>query len=138
MRKGITIWLTGLPCSGKTTIAKKLIRKLNAALLDGDVIRETHISEDLGFSKAHHFVFSYDRMLSEQLRLKIEPYFQKLYNIPVIPGDAFSMQNLEADWYMKDSLVNKGEGYNYGLDLTLEKFLSKGYYYLLTASIFNS
>src|SRR6056297_6146 len=50
MKKGITIWLTGLPCSGKSTIAKKLLKKLNAFWLDGDVIRNTHISEDLGFS----------------------------------------------------------------------------------------
>ncbi len=32
-------WLTGLPCSGKTTIAKKLARHLSAEILDGDDIR---------------------------------------------------------------------------------------------------
>jgi len=37
-----------------------------------------------------------------------------------------------------DSLVNKGTGRNYGLELTLEKFLSKGYYFLFTASLFDS
>ncbi len=33
------IWLTGLPCSGKTTIAKKLVNILHAEILDGDDIR---------------------------------------------------------------------------------------------------
>lgn len=33
-------WLTGLPCSGKTTIGKELARRLYAELLDGDDIRE--------------------------------------------------------------------------------------------------
>lgn len=33
------IWLTGLPCSGKTTIASELGRHINAEILDGDEIR---------------------------------------------------------------------------------------------------
>jgi outer membrane receptor protein involved in Fe transport len=37
-----------------------------------------------------------------------------------------------------DSLVSTGTGRNYGLELTLEKFLSKGYYFLFTASLFDS
>jgi adenylyl-sulfate kinase len=52
---GKTIWLTGLPCSGKTTIALELEKQLaikghDVELLDGDLIRKT-ISKDLGFSK---------------------------------------------------------------------------------------
>ena len=53
--QGVTVWLTGLPSSGKSTIARLLERKLKASnhkveLLDGDVVR-THLSKDLGFSK---------------------------------------------------------------------------------------
>ena len=53
--QGFCVWLTGLPCSGKSTIAKVLKVMLEArgrkvTLLDGDVIR-THLSEGLGFSK---------------------------------------------------------------------------------------
>ena len=33
---------------------------------------------------------------------------------------------------------NKGEGTNYGLEFTLEKFYSKGYYFLFTTSLFDS
>ena len=52
---GIVIWLTGLPCSGKTSISKGIEeyfkeKKLPIQRLDGDVVRET-ISKDLGFSK---------------------------------------------------------------------------------------
>lgn len=32
-------WLTGLPCSGKTTIAKELAKHMHAEILDGDDIR---------------------------------------------------------------------------------------------------
>jgi outer membrane receptor protein involved in Fe transport len=37
-----------------------------------------------------------------------------------------------------DSLVNKGKGHNYGAELTLERFFNKGYYFLMTGSLFNS
>jgi len=53
--KGFTIWLTGLPCSGKSTIAKLLAERLKemdkeVEILDGDEIRK-NISKGLGFSK---------------------------------------------------------------------------------------
>ncbi len=55
-RKGCTIFLTGLPSSGKSTIAAILAGKLrelhdrNVSLLDGDVVRQ-HLSKGLGFSR---------------------------------------------------------------------------------------
>jgi len=45
MRKQI-FWLTGLPCSGKTTIAKELARHTNAEILDGDDIRNITSNQD--------------------------------------------------------------------------------------------
>ena len=40
--------------------------------------------------------------------------------------------------FSNDILVNEGTGKNYGVELTIEKFLSKGYYYLLTGSLYES
>jgi hypothetical protein len=50
------------------------------------------------------------------------------------------MINAGADFAIprEDSLINDGSGVNYGLELTTEKFLSQGYYFLFTASVFNS
>lgn len=53
--KGCTVWFTGLPCSGKTTVAKMALKELTrlgvrAELLDGDELR-THFSAGVGFSK---------------------------------------------------------------------------------------
>lgn len=53
--RGLTIWLTGLPSSGKTTLGKNIARQLvddgeAVELLDGDVIRSM-IGRDLGFSR---------------------------------------------------------------------------------------
>lgn len=52
---GFTVWFTGLPCSGKTTLANLLAEKLKGMglkveSLDGDVTRK-HLSKGLGFSK---------------------------------------------------------------------------------------
>jgi len=55
MDAGFTIWFTGLPCSGKTTIAKELEIRLKKkgyliVHLDGDDIRKK-LNEDLGFTE---------------------------------------------------------------------------------------
>jgi adenylylsulfate kinase len=53
--KGFTLWFTGLPCSGKSTLAKLVAEELECRgrgveVLDGDVVR-THLTKGLGFSK---------------------------------------------------------------------------------------
>jgi adenylylsulfate kinase len=47
--KSLTIWLTGLPCSGKTTIAKRIEYLTNFINLDGDDLR-TKLNSDLSFT----------------------------------------------------------------------------------------
>jgi len=51
---GCVLWLSGLPCSGKTTISKAVMSKLPESVkvehLDGDALRKI-ICSDLGFSK---------------------------------------------------------------------------------------
>lgn len=95
-------------------------------------------NKSLRLSKANHFVFSYDLNLSTNMRLKVEPYLQLLYDIPVIPDSSYSALNMEADWFFRDKLTSEGTGTNYGIDITLERFLNDGYYFLLTGSIFES
>lgn len=55
MNQGFTLWLTGLPAAGKTTLASQVgdelkARHLRVEILDGDVVR-AGLSRDLGFSK---------------------------------------------------------------------------------------
>lgn len=52
---GLTVWFTGLPSSGKTTIGEFLLKQLTvcghkAELIDGDLFRHT-VSKELGFSR---------------------------------------------------------------------------------------
>lgn len=96
---------------------------------------------NLGFTKSQHFVLAYDRLLNKDFRLKIETYYQQLYNVPVETRlSSFSVLNVGASYIVPivDSLVNKGNGRNYGIEFTLEKFFSHNYYFLVTASVFDS
>lgn len=95
-------------------------------------------NKNLKMTRSHHFVATYGLQLNENLRLKIETYFQQLFDVPVLLGTSFSFINLKNDWFISDKLVNRGKGRNYGLEVTLERFLNKGYYYLLTGSVFKS
>jgi hypothetical protein len=72
------------------------------------------------------------------MHLKAEAYYQYLFNVPVIADSSFSIINLQNDWFFNERLQNTGTGENYGLDVSIEKYLSQGYYYMLTASLFNS
>lgn len=100
-------------------------------------------NKKLGFFKSLHLVAGYNWLLSENFRMKFETYYQYLYDIPVkksIP--AYSMLNFGDNYFNRlpliDSLINSGTGRNYGIELTLEKFLTKGYYALVTTSLYES
>lgn len=94
-------------------------------------------NKNLDLMKSHHFMFSYVHKLTEDMNLKIEPYFQSLYDVPITEGGTYSILNRK-DFYITEELVSTGKGQNYGVDLTFSKYLTKGMYYMLTASLFDS
>jgi hypothetical protein len=95
-------------------------------------------NKDLGLSKAHHFVLAYDWQINNNLRFKLEPYVQFLYDAPGIADSSYSMINYKQDWAFGDALENNSTGRNIGVDVTFERFLNKGYYFLITGSVFSS
>lgn len=95
------------------------------------------VNKDLDFSKAHHVMLSYGCRLSDNLNLKIEPYFQHLFDIPVIADSSYSVLN-RVDFYVEEALKNKGKGRNFGVDVTLERYLNDGVYYMISGSLFSS
>lgn len=94
----------------------------------------------LDLTRSHHFVMGYDTRLFERIILRSEIYYQYITNAMIevnrssysfINHGAYTITDVEA-------LNNEGKGYNYGLELTLEKFMDRGTYFLSTLSLYES
>lgn len=99
-------------------------------------------NKNLDFSKAHHVVLGYDLQVNRFFRLKTEAYYQYLWNVPVymIPSGV-SLINRGATFtrfFPIYSMDNTGTGYNYGIELTLEKLFSKHYFFMTSMSLYDS
>lgn len=98
-------------------------------------------NRNLGFTRSHHLVVGYDQLLRPTLRLRVEAYYQWLFDAPVEQTASYYSSLTEGVSFApsnKGNLVNGGTGRNYGLETTLEQFFQRGYYFLITASVFNS
>ncbi len=106
-------------------------------LSNGDIITP---NTDLGFTKSHHFVLGYDWNITTSTRLKLETYYQKIFDavIDQSPSPYSSLNDGSFTSTMSDYVMNGGDGENIGLELTMERFLHKGLYYLFTTSLFDS
>jgi len=98
-------------------------------------------NKDLDFTRSKHFVIGYELLPFKDWRIKTEVYYQQLSNVPIDRfASSFSMLNAGASFYPTENgdLVNEGKGRNYGLEITIEKSFSKGYYALITGSLYES
>lgn len=96
-------------------------------------------NEHLDFTKAHHFVLAFDQTFAGNWHVKTEAYYQNLFSVPISKANnsTQSLLNL-TDGFIPETFENKGKGRNFGLELTVEKFLSDGFYLLLSSSIYDS
>ncbi|TAL61221.1 MAG: TonB-dependent receptor [Bacteroidetes bacterium] len=95
----------------------------------------------LGFTRSIHHVITYDVALSKNLRMKAEAYYQYIYEAPIdIYSSSYSVLNQGSgyDRFFPDTLTNKGTGKNIGTELTIEKFFSRNFFFMITASVFDS
>lgn len=95
----------------------------------------------LGFTKSIHSGIGYEKSFNKGFNIKTEAYYQHLYNVPVsMTPSSFSMINVGSGFsrLFQDSLQNTGTGYNYGLELTVQKYFDKTFFFLFTGSIFDS
>ena len=97
-------------------------------------------NEDLDFTKSHHFVMGYNLQINKNLRFKTEAYYQDIFQAVVEPNEsAYSILNSNSfTRFTPDSLINGGSGANYGIEFTVERFMDRGFYYLLTTSLYES
>ncbi len=94
-------------------------------------------NSNLGLTRSHHISASFAQRLGENAMIKIEPYWQWLFDVPVEQGTTYSILN-HRNFFQDRALVNEGAGCNYGIDLTLERYLKDGFYGMLTTTLFKS
>ena len=111
--------------------------RLDYYFVEQEVNGKTESNRYLNFSKAHHFGLTYDWNINSYIHLKVEPYYQYLFRIPVEENSSFSIINHQS-FYLERILKNRGSGVNYGIDITLEQYMKNGFYYMITASLFKS
>ena len=98
---------------------------------------EGNPNKDLGLTRSHHISASFAQRLGDNAMLKVEPYWQWLFDVPVEQGTTYSIINHNM-FFQDRALTNDGAGRNYGIDLTLERYLKDGLYGMLTATLFKS
>jgi len=97
------------------------------------------VNEHLGMTKSHHFVAGYSQALSEYLHLKVETYYQHLFNIPISTDPEGTYALINQEWgSAEEALENEGIGRNMGLEFTLEQFLKNDFYYMVSASLYDA
>lgn len=104
-------------------------------LADGSIYRP---NLSLEMTRSMHYILGYEKMFGSDIQLKTEAYYQYIGNlaVPTNPGKYWAP--IYGGINQGDTLANIGEGRNYGLELTLQKFFTKGYYFLFSSSLFDS
>jgi hypothetical protein len=99
-------------------------------------------NKELDFSKSQHFVIGYDYVASKYLRFKAEVYYQYLWNIPVyvVPSSVSALNRgaTFSRFFPVYTMTNKGTGYNYGIEFTVEKLFHRHFFLMYSASLYES
>lgn len=103
----------------------------------------TYPNKDLDLLRSLHTVAGYETRLPGKVNMKVEVYYQHLYNIPVEKdtASAFSIINAQDVYSLLETtspLVSEGKGDNYGVDLSFERPFMNNYYVLATGSLYKS
>ncbi|MEX2483815.1 MAG: TonB-dependent receptor [Brumimicrobium sp.] len=99
------------------------------------------MNKGMDFTKSIHTAAGYEKQFKKSLNLKTEIYYQHLYNIPIDQyPSSFSLINQGSGFqrFFPDELVNEGTGTNYGIELTIQKFFDRSFFFLVSGSLFES
>ncbi|MBS1618783.1 MAG: TonB-dependent receptor [Bacteroidetes bacterium] len=98
-------------------------------------------NKDLGFTRSFHVVGSYDVFFRQDVRIKVEGYFQYIFDLPVDTfASSYSILNEGTgfDRFFPGKLVNKGIGRNMGIELTVEKFFTHNWFAMFSGSLYDA
>jgi len=109
------------------------------AIADG--LYGTNYNKGMGLTKSAHVVAGWEHNFDYPIRIKLEAYYQRLWNVPVESTPSyFSLVNGGSGFgrLWAEPLENTGLGRNFGLEFTAEHYYRNGFYSLFTGSIFDA
>lgn len=96
------------------------------------------VNKDLGMTKSHHLLFSYMYKINDNLNVRANAFYQYGFNTPVgVNGSTYCVTN-RLFAYTDEPLSSKGNTRNYGADITLEHYMSRGFYGQTNFSLYKS
>jgi hypothetical protein len=105
---------------------------------DGNKIYD---NDAMGFSRSVHTGIGYEKSFKNSLNIKTEAYYQYVYDVPVtVAPSSFSLINMGSGFarFFPEELMNTGDGYNYGIELTVQKYFDKSFFFLFSATAYDS
>jgi hypothetical protein len=97
------------------------------------------INRNLEFSKAHHYVLNFNKILKNDLRFKAELFLQNHFDVlTTLAKSPFSGMNLTDEYQFLAPLSNEGTAINKGVELSIEKYFQKKYYFLVSTTIYDA
>ena len=98
----------------------------------------TLVNKELGLTKAHHLQFAYSHKFNDNLNLRMNLFWQYGFDTPVgVNGSTYCVTN-RLFAYTDEPLVSKGNTRNYGGDITLEHYMSHGFFGQTNVSLYKS
>ena len=109
-------------------------------LLDSDGNKIYH-NKNMDFTRSIHTGIGYEKAFAKSMSFKTEVYYQYLYDVPVsINPSSYSLINMGGGFarFFPDTLKNTGTGYNYGIEMTLQKYFDNSFFFLVSGSLYDS
>lgn len=113
-----------------------MAEKLDAYFYRDDMGRL--VNKDLDLSKAHHLHATYIHKFNDNLIMRVNAFYEYGFDTPVgTAGSTYCVTN-RLFAYTDEPLVGKGNTRNYGGDITLEHYMSQGFFGQTNFSIYKS
>lgn len=98
----------------------------------------SYLNRDLKLTRSAHYVVGYEKMFGSSFNAKVEAYYQQITDLAVPDNPDKYWAPMFGGILENDTLASIGEGRNYGVELTLQKYFTNSYYFLITSSLFDA
>lgn len=98
-------------------------------------------NKNMDFTRSIHTGIGYEKAFKNKLNIRTEAYYQSVYNVPVtVLPSSFSLINMGSGFarFFPEQLQNTGTGTNYGLELTVQKYFDKSFYFMFSGTLYDS